>query len=269
MKLTILPGRIALPAQPQTRRHRPEKGMRKDEWQDYRRCLRWDFGFTCPFCLLHESDLAEHGAVGENKITVEHREFRSKHPHLANQYENTFLACSFCNGSRGDRYPAVDDSGRKLLDPTRVAWADHFEWQGDALRPKSGDSDAGYTWEAYNLDGDKKRKRLQWRRQLIDRAQSLLKEVPLLITQLNRSARTARKQGDTHRALQKLKKAREWQRILETTAEELLRFRVIPRDAPDNCRCDDGASLRLPDWLVAQIVEVDLPRMAMTAGATK
>lgn len=52
--MKILPPTTQPPLQAIERRHRPKKSRR---WSDYRACLRWDFAFTCGFCLLHEVDL--------------------------------------------------------------------------------------------------------------------------------------------------------------------------------------------------------------------
>lgn len=48
--------------------------------------------------------------------------------------DNLWLACSQCNGIKGDRVEATDpDTGQTapLFDPRRQDWNDHFEWSPD------------------------------------------------------------------------------------------------------------------------------------------
>jgi hypothetical protein len=42
------------------RQHKPPEA----KYKTYRACLRWEFGFSCAFCLLHETDLMPCGAEG-------------------------------------------------------------------------------------------------------------------------------------------------------------------------------------------------------------
>lgn len=254
MKLALVPTRTALPTEPQGRRHRPAQGS----WHGYRSCLRWEFGFTCPFCLLHEADLAEHGTEREGDITIEHHQLRSTHPEQANQYANCLLACRFCNGSRGTR-PLTDEHGRTLLDPTRTAWAEHFEWEEGNLKPKPGHADAEYTWFTYRLDDPKKVERRDWRCKLIERARFLIEEAPEIIEIWTRKAHAALQRQDVQRVRQYLAEAQAWQQHSETAKEELLRFQAVPKDAPERCRCDQADALCLPSWLEAQLLHIHLP----------
>jgi hypothetical protein len=52
--------------------------------------------------------------------------------------ENLWLACSLCNGHKGNRIAALDPtSGEvvRLFDPRRQNWREHFQWtpEGDRL----------------------------------------------------------------------------------------------------------------------------------------
>lgn len=250
MKLALVPTRTALPTEPQGRRHRPAQGS----WHGYRSCLRWEFGFTCPFCLLHEADLAEHGTEREGDITIEHHQLRSTHPEQANQYANCLLACRFCNGSRGTR-PLTDEHGRTLLDPTRTAWVEHFEWESSNLKPKPGHADAEYTWFTYRLDDPKKVERRDWRCELIEGMLVLIKEATETIETLTQEAHAAE---DVQCARQLLTKARDWQRHVVTAKKQLRRFQAVPRDAPERCRCDQAEALCLPSWLETQLLHIHL-----------
>lgn len=254
MKVELLPIRTALPAQPQKRRHAPREGS----WKGYRACLRWDFGFTCPFCMLHEGDLAEYGAEGERVVWIEHFQLRKVEPDLADVYENCLLSCAYCNDDRGSK-PNTDVHGRSLLDPTTVAWAEHFIWEDHKLRPKPGDADAEYTYTAYKLDNPRKLGRHSMRPKLIRTHQMLLQDLARLIGKRQRQAQAAWRAGDLPKALERLEQARERQLAFDTLAEQMRRFSAVPNDCPTRCRCGDHADLTLPSWLARQTVTTHLP----------
>ncbi len=219
-------------------------------------CLRWDFGFTCPFCMLHEGDLSEHDTSGQALIWVEHLALKSEEKTRANEYDNCFLSCRFCNNTRGKK-PATDEKGRKLLNPTQTAWADHFGWDGDYLKPNPMDADAEYTWQAYRLDDEKQKvPRRRMRRLLIEMSLDLLKALPELVRKLDQEAHSTFECQDSETAREKLAEARKWQRHLGTTLEQLQRYRAIPRDAPKQCQCGNTQGLTLPDWLSRQALDV-------------
>ena len=70
--MRILPLQSQPPSTTVDRRHTPRPTTGRFGYQGYRACLRWEFGFTCAFCLLHESDFVEHGAEGLGLLGVEH-----------------------------------------------------------------------------------------------------------------------------------------------------------------------------------------------------
>ena len=109
--MKILPPTTEPPPEPTRRRHEPAAGR----YQTYRACLRWDFGFTCPFCLLHEADVVLHGAEGFGVFQIEHREPQHSEAgrELVDRYENVLYICVLCNRSRWDR-PVQDAQGREL-----------------------------------------------------------------------------------------------------------------------------------------------------------
>lgn len=211
--------------------------------------------------MLHESDLAEHGVAGEGIVWIEHLVLRSAGTVHPDDYANTFFSCRFCNNSRGDHYPRVDEHGRTLLDPTQTAWAKHFDQDNDAITPKPGDDDAMYTWIAYKLDHPKKIERRQWRRERIRLLRSMLEKIPIHIQQLHESAIKALEKENVQLARAKLRDAQEWQRNLVASVKELRRYSAIPEDAPSTCRCKKDDLFQLPAWLIVQIVEVDVPNL--------
>lgn len=51
--------------------------------------------------------------------------------------DNLWLACSFCNKSKGQRVFATDpvtDEAVRLFDPRRQRWSDHFAWTADGAQ---------------------------------------------------------------------------------------------------------------------------------------
>ena len=162
----ILPAVTVLPPVAAERRHSPEGA-----YGTYRDCIRGDFGFTCPFCLLHESDLTSLGVEGLALTWIEHLLLKSTEGE-ADRYGNCVYACQMCNRARG-RTASVCSDGAQLLDPTGVGWADHFERQDDRLSPRPGDADAGYTWLAYDIDDARKVHARARRRQDVEQAWEL------------------------------------------------------------------------------------------------
>ena len=128
--MDILPARIEPFCHLIRRVHAPTPLSSEGGYRAHRPCLRWEFGFTCAACLLHESDFTEYGTEGTGLMTIEHLEPRSADPARANDYDNCIYLCRFCNGERSDK-PVVNKDGDHLLNPTEVVWADHFEVDGD------------------------------------------------------------------------------------------------------------------------------------------
>mgnify|MGYP001050588417 CR=1 FL=1 len=74
--MKLFPEWTELPTEPVRRMHAPSV---QPKYRSYVDCLRWDFGFTCPFCLMHEPDLT-------STFCVEHFEMQSTHPELSNAW---------------------------------------------------------------------------------------------------------------------------------------------------------------------------------------
>jgi hypothetical protein len=250
--LKVLPPQTRTPASPTTRRHQPRLASAPGA---YRPCLRWDFGFTCALCLLHEADLygSQAGGEGTAGFGVEHPTLRSEDPARANDYANCLYACRFCNTSR-DAKPS-QEGGARLLDPSLDAWGDHFVAAGDRLVPIPGDEDAAYTHRAYEIDDPRKVVRRALRRELItDRlllveGQADILELLRLLDLVRRTdlpsfalylERLAALRSETFRAL-----------------GDLERYAAIPADAPGRCHCSaPGGTYSLPEELERQLIEV-------------
>jgi hypothetical protein len=63
-----------------SRRHAPKVRRGNKGFRSYAPCLRWEFGFSCAFCLCHEADLAAYGAKGSGLLQVEHFFLQSTYP---------------------------------------------------------------------------------------------------------------------------------------------------------------------------------------------
>jgi len=221
-----LPPSVAL-----TRRHRPIADP-VDGYEAFRPCLRWEFGFHCAFCLLHEADLAPGGAKGSGLMWIEHFEPRSRRPDLADEYTNCLYACRWCNLSRGQK-PVVED-GVRLLNPCTDAWADYFEIVQDELRAKTTDPMAERTRRAYRLNDPRKTKYRRRRRQLIsDRLETVAQvgNLPALREALDREA-----DPQARVALDSL--LRRTRAGIRQAMRELAEFAAIPADFDAACGCE-------------------------------
>lgn len=251
--MKILPPRTLPPDAPIPRRHKPAAAS---HWSSFRACVRWDFGFTCAFCLLHESDFfGEAGGEGLAATTIEHRDPRSAEPGRATEYGNCLYACRLCNRARSTL--PVQMGERRLLDPTHDSWARHFELAADRLEPAAGDDDAEYTHRTYDLDDPRKVERRRIRRLLVTDRLRLLRRFPAEITALLRLAdglRTTDLPNFRH-AILALKSLR--QQALKALSD-LSRFPAVPADAPRACRCPGEPDLSLPEWLASQVLDSDL-----------
>src|SRR5262249_26671335 len=88
-------------------------------YEQFRPCLRWEFSFTCPFCLLHEAQVCPAGAAASSQYWIEHLSPQSERPELRNVYSNLVHACRRCNLARRYR-PSVDSRKPRLLDRVRI-----------------------------------------------------------------------------------------------------------------------------------------------------
>lgn len=139
---TILP-EITLPFAKQLKRiHKPEPWNSENGWRGFRVCLRWEFGFTCAVCQLHEADLVPPTTTIDGH-SIEHAIPQSSElgKEDADEYDNCYWVCARCNETRGKK-PLVNESGSRLLNPITDVWADHFVRTGHELCPNAGDLDA-------------------------------------------------------------------------------------------------------------------------------
>ena len=247
----ILPSIAPLSIAPIERRHAPTTDAESDRaYERFRSCLRWEFSFSCSFCLLHEVQVCPNGASGSAQFWIEHLEPRSERPDLGNVYGNVVYACRRCNLARRARSRA-DARGRRLLDPCSEPWALHFRHDGDELLALTPDAD--YTAEAYDINDPAKVALRRDRREAIDESLHVLSTVPALLERLMRGI-------DFHPGPEqrlRLEIAEQLHKALAAARRTVLQLSAVPRDAHDACACDRGMC-ELPEPVVAALLHVEL-----------
>ncbi len=245
--MEFLPDRTRLPDGVLGRVHQPARA----DYSNYRDCIRWEFGFTCVLCFLHEQDLVEGGAEGTGLIWIEHHELKHGDEEKRNRYRNCLLSCRFCNNGRSTIPEAERAGSGRLLDPTSIAWSEHFEMKEHEMVVRSPSQDATYTFNTYHL-GDKRKavlreNRARRFRELWRAREKVAELVPRLTERARRSSdpMTKRELVDAARALE---------RAYEAALAEVRRYEAIPPDAPAGCLCD--AARQLPRWLAVQIQQI-------------
>ncbi|HET7504475.1 MAG TPA: HNH endonuclease [Kofleriaceae bacterium] len=249
--IKVLPSIAQLLAAPIERNHAPLARAQHDRaYEQFRACLRWEFAFACPFCLLHEAQVCPAGAAGSAQYWIEHIEPQSDRPDLRNVYSNVVYACRRCNLARRSR-PRVDSAGRRLLDPCSDIWAVHFLHQGDELCAQT--SDAAYTLEAYDLNCPEKVALRRDRREAIDEAMHVLATVPALLDQLMTGIDF---QGSQEQRL-RLELAEHLHKALAASRRTLIQLAAIPHDANPDCACVHGACV-LSSLMDSGLLHVEL-----------
>lgn len=237
----ILPSVTRPWAQAINRRHKPSRAKHTA----YRSCLRWEFGFSCAFCLLHEADIIASGVERWGVTHVEHFVPRSHDPGRAKDYDNCFYICRLCNIKRRATKNQIS-GGPSLLNPCDHTWADRFRVISDKVLPiGEHDESAAYTCQTYNFNDPAKVKIREMRRRLIRQSLPFL-EAPQ--SDYERLLDLAETKGDP--ALAELaKRANTLRRFARTV---LHRFGAIPTGYDTICHCDETAQRTLPKVLEDQ-----------------
>lgn len=234
------------------RRHTPAERRSRTGYRAYRSCLRWEFGFTCPFCLCHEADFAPRGAEGLGITQIEHFTPVNHDVTGIHLYANCFYICQFCNRARSAT-PNIDPAdGNRLLNPCEDAWAEYFYSAGDEIQPREGSSDAAYTHATYHLNDPRKIARRRYRRITIEECLDLLERGGVILTRLLKEAAI---QHDPSL----VEESRVLQDALRRAWRDLEMFEVVPQDASDSCACNGEDYRSIPSVLEEQTVEFDSP----------
>ena len=254
--MRILPSELRPPKKKLDRSHSNTKPSRDP--RSFLSCLRCEFGFTCPYCLLHEADFSPGiGAVGTGQFSIEHRVPRSEDPDQVGRYGNCLYACSRCNRARSNR-PIINAQGFALLHPAEAIWFNHFEVINNEVVPLPDDEDARYTHDAYDINAPDKVARREFRKVLIEDLRPLCEEGSNddLEGRLLTRAEEVRTED---RALfyDLVSAAEEYRRTRRRALRELEWYRAMPSDAPTSCRCKIACNDLLPDGIFDQIWHLD------------
>lgn len=251
--MKVLPP-VTLPwSRPIHRRHAPDPASGNRGYRRYRPCLRWEFGFTCAFCLCHEADYLVHGAEGTGLFQVEHFHPSSLEPAKLNDYSNCFYICRFCNTARGATAVKTPD-GSELFDPCDRAWDELFEVVDDVLRPRPTER-SRYTYESYDLGDPRKTQMRRHRRRTLAECAEVLERGPNLRERLlDRSLET----NDPVWV-----EVAEWiDSAIFRARRDLLKWRPIPWGTPPECFCEQEGTCTLPEVLHEQLIEIELTEAA-------
>lgn len=248
---TTLPSKV-----PFTRSHDPKGADYKGGYHTYRECLRWEFGFTCSLCLLHEGDLEEYGVDDSrsSKMWIEHIVPQSDDPSKANVYKNCLWACCYCNRARSAK-PLCDEKGNRLLDPTSSSWAEHFDALDDKLVSKTGAGE--YTGISYDLNDELKVRMRGVRREQIEELRKQVREYSAEAKRCDELAQrlaASEKPRDRDDAEFLLKLAAKREKEIQKARTVLERYCGVPLHGPTVCRCK--CDLKLPPQLTEQLIEV-------------
>lgn len=244
MKLQLLPASTRPWSKLIERRHTPREVTSRDGYTTYRSCLRWEFGFSCPFCLIHETDVSE--VFGKDFMQIEHFVPKSKEEEGRNRYSNCFHICKYCNNKRGVK-PNLDAGGLRLLDPCSEIWQQHFVLEGDQLRPLN--HDALYTEIVYDLNHPNKVTVRKDRREAIDECLEVCSRFR------ERNGQLLARFAETNDR-EFLSTSQELWEHWKKAKKELKRRSAVPGNVAP-CPCGDEVS-SLPDVLAEQTIDLDL-----------
>ncbi|MFO0610408.1 MAG: hypothetical protein U0324_45025 [Polyangiales bacterium] len=259
MSNKILPARTRPHAGVIARVHAPTV----ETWGNFLDCLRWEFGFTCAICLLHEHDfvLPGTGVSRTGQFSIEHKVLKSTPAGevIENDYANCLYLCRFCNGTRGDRHAHVAPEGR-LLDPVADRWDAHFAANDDSLTPLPNDGDAAYTERAYGINDGNRRERRGARARLIEALRrdllARVEDIRAVDVELQGSLSVEARGA-------KMTQRGRWRVEAEGIVEKLKDFLGVPRDAPPLCKCRKTSTRRTVVPAVVEACWEELPLLAI------
>lgn len=242
------------------RNHKPGPA----EYTKYANCLRWDFGFTCAFCLRHEYDISPRGRSNLGVWTAEHtipKAGSDEGKARKNDYTVLVYCCRPCNSKRSteQKNPTIKNAKERLLFPTDVVWSECFEVVEGVIKPKEGPNkkSAEYTARAYEINHDDKVE------DRIDRQQCYLDnlgvvergDVTISIIQGKLRSLNARARNEAVKRVAKLRRSR------QKSWRALKRYRAIPAMKTTECQCETPPDFVIPPFLKDHLIDIpdDMP----------
>ena len=251
--MKILPPILQPPNVPLKHRHTPSLTVGRYGYRSYRACVRWDFGFVCPFCLLHESDFVTVGAERTGITTIEHQIPASDDIRSINRYTNCLYCCRFCNRARSDT--PVTQAESTLLNPSQVPWSAYFVIKNDEIVVRDSNNDATFTLATYDLNDPTKKERRKLRRELINDRLALLEKGPAHEAELLRIAAEIL-ENQPSEAQHLIDTASLLRSRMHIARRDLSRYLAVPVDAPTACRCKTDRILSIPEVFEVQLKDV-------------
>ena len=233
------------------RRHKP----RGKKYSSFKSCLRWEFGFFCAFCQLHEKDLKLSGVEGWSLVQIEHSIPQSEAESKRDVYENCLLICERCNKSRRAS-PNFDEAGSPLLDPCAVVWSNHFERVEDELRPILEDKGAEYTWHCYDLDDPRKVILRTMRRTWMEKCAERIAVLADLESRVGDQAVDLADSALRSELLKSIDLARELRATKRVFCDKLDEYSPLPEDRGSRCGCRNAKYHSLAEVFAEQTVDL-------------
>jgi hypothetical protein len=187
---------------------------------------------------------------GTGLTWVEHIILQRDDDNAEDDYSNCVYSCRFCNRARSTN--PIIRNGKRLLNPTQDAWADHFDVMADEFKFRPRTRDAEYTCDSYDINAPDKVELRRLRNAVITHHQRWVSEGPEWLTELLTEAEAC--QHDPSAFAKKLSRARLIRQTILRAIEDLASLRAIPNDAPDRCRCENTQHA-LPEALDEQYRE--------------
>ncbi len=212
---------------PIRRSHKPPKAR---PFAEYRNCLRFEFAYTCAYCLASEREVGPSDKYGG--FEIEHfkprgvRQFRN----LRCYYPNLLWACHACNRAKSDTWPSVRElaNGVRFIDPCVEPLGKYLSIRGDKVVALTSNPAGQYMIDEVNLNSAQHVQRRQ-RRQKLARNFALLEATAETLRRRIKPGMSD--EAETLAELDTLTRALNDLRLTQGVPPS------PPWDAPTDCRC--------------------------------
>lgn len=231
------------------REHKPRPA---NDYHAYLPCLRWEFGFRCAFCGMHELDVPQGvGPGGRDRQpahwTVEHIALQSVAPDQSATYSNTIYCCRFCNGARSKK--PLNKNGAQLLNPCDHNWSEHFCVVDDAIAPVDpSDPHSKYTFSAYDLGNARLTEMRSLRRQLAAKVM-LIPTIQEMLKEIRKLLENAELASNWQEAKRLTSEQVNLQAKLDCAFADAQKLVALTPERPATCRCATAPPFHIPPAL--------------------